>query len=420
VSTSFSGQPLFDTANYLEDLSDFHCHPSIPQFLASLPQPLSTLRDDYEISRQFLMKYADVPGTFSRFRGEIQRFLNYLWVTTKRTLSQVDADVVTAYFKTLKNPPHSWIAHGVFSAFTHANGLRLANPQWRPFALRSSDENPVYNASQASLNASRTALQTFFKYLVYQQYLQTDPLTDLRRRDRRAKPQFAKDLEVAVRRLTDWQWSWLMETLTDEANQNPKYERHLFIIVTMKSLFLRVGELAPRPLDDGAERIPVFGDFRRKVIQGEQYWSYFVFGKGDKARSVTLPDAYLPYLKRWRAHLGLPASMPDPGERNPILPSSHGLALGKRQVQRVYEQAVVLTAGRMEEAGFMDEAQQLEAIRSETHYLRHTGASQAIESGADIRHISEELGHASAAFTESVYVNSDQARKRFEGRERKV
>jgi site-specific recombinase XerD len=112
--------------------------------------------------------------------------------------------------------------------------------------------------------------------------------------------------------------------------------------------------------------------------------------------------------------------MPDPGERNPILPSSHGFALGKRQVQRVYEQAVVLTAGRMEEAGFMDEARQLEAIRSETHYLRHTGASQAIESGADIRHISEELGHASAAFTESVYVNSDQARKRFEGRERKV
>ncbi|HEY7886109.1 MAG TPA: hypothetical protein VIC08_14290, partial [Cellvibrionaceae bacterium] len=83
----FTGQPLFDTAHYLEDLSDFHCHPSIPAFLASLPQPLTTLRDDYEVSRQFLMKYADVPGTFSRFRGEVQRFLNYLWVTTKRTLA---------------------------------------------------------------------------------------------------------------------------------------------------------------------------------------------------------------------------------------------------------------------------------------------------------------------------------------------
>lgn len=420
MSAIFPGHPLFDTAHRLEDLSDFHCHPSIPKFLASLPQSLTLLRTDYEISRQFLMKYADVPGTFSRFRGEIQRFLNYLWVITRRTLEQTDTDVVTAYFKTLKNPPRNWIARGVFSAFTNANGLRLANPQWRPFALRSNDDKAVYSASQASLNASRTALQAFFKYLVYQQYLPTDPLNELRRRDRRAKPQLAKDVEVTVRRLTDWQWSWLLEALTAQADQDPEYERVLFVVVTMKSLFLRVGELAPRPLDDGAERIPVFGDFRRKIIQGEQYWSYFVFGKGDKARSVTLPDAYLPYLKRWRAYLGMPASMPDPGDRHPILPSTHGIALGKRQVQRIYEQAMVLTAARMEHAGFADEARQLEAIRSETHYLRHTGASQAIESGADIRHISEELGHASAAFTESVYVNSDQARKRFEGRYRKI
>lgn len=59
----------------------------------------------------------------------------------------------------------------------------------------------------------------------------------------------------------------------------------------------------------------------------------------------------------------------------------------------------------MRDQGFIEEADQFETIRSETHYLRHTVASQAIEAGADIRHISEELGHASAAFTESVYVN---------------
>ena len=136
MSVPFAGQPLFDSAKYLEDLSDFHCHPSIPQFLASLPQPLSTLRDDYEISRQFLMKYADVPGTFSSFCGEIQRFSNYLWVTTKRTLSQVDADEVTAYFKTLKNPPHSWKALNVASG----SPLRSSMTQ-RYFLWRGSDNS---------------------------------------------------------------------------------------------------------------------------------------------------------------------------------------------------------------------------------------------------------------------------------------
>lgn len=420
MSRSFTGHPLFDTASYLEDLADFHCHPSIPQFLGALALTTDLLREDYEISRQFLLRYSDVAGTFTRFRSEVQRFLNYLWVTSGRTLSQTDSDVVSAYFKTLKNPPKSWISRGVFAAFTDSNALRVPNHAWRPFALRSTDDNPTYSASQASLNASRTALQTFFKFLVSQQYLLSNPLDEVRRRDRKAKPQLASDVEADVRRLTDWQWAYLLETVTEAAAQHSKYERHLFVVVTMKSLFLRVGELAPRPLEDGAERIPVFGDFRRKVIQGEEYWSYFVFGKGDKARSVTLPDAYLPYLRRWRAHLGLLGTMPGQNERNPIIPSSHGNALGKRQVQRIYEQAVILAADRMRNQGFIEEAGQFEAIRSETHYLRHTGASQAIESGADIRHISEELGHASAAFTESVYVNSDQARKRFEGRERKI
>ncbi|NWN90582.1 tyrosine-type recombinase/integrase [Marinobacter adhaerens] len=420
MSRAFTGHPLFDTSRYLEDLSDFHCHPSVPRFIESLPLPATTLRQDYEVSRQFLLRYCDVAGTFTRFRSEIQRFLNYLWVIAGRTLSQTDTEVVSAYFKTLKTPPESWISPGVFAAFKSSGTLRTPNEAWRPFALRSKDENARYSASQASLNASRTALQTFFRFLVSRNVLLSNPLEEVRKRDRKAKASLASDVETEVRRLTDWQWSFILETLTDAAAQNPRYERHLFIIVTMKSLFLRVGELAPRPLEDGVLRTPVFGDFRRKVIQGEEYWSCFVFGKGDKARSVTLPDAYLPYLRRWRSYLGLSGAMPEQNERNPIIPSSHGNALGKRQIQRLYEQAVMLAVDRMRDQDFTEEADQLEAIRSETHYLRHTGASQAIESGADIRHISEELGHASAAFTESVYVNSDQARKRIEGRGRKV
>jgi len=36
------------------------------------------------------------------------------------------------------------------------------------------------------------------------------------------------------------------------------------------------------------------------------------------------------------------------------------------------------------------------------------------------RHISEELGHASAAFTEQVYVNADQDRRRAAGQQRSI
>ncbi|MBY6220724.1 site-specific integrase [Marinobacter hydrocarbonoclasticus] len=234
------------------------------------------------------------------------------------------------------------------------------------------------------------------------------------------KPNLNADRDAEVRRLTDWQWSYLLETLTELASANAKFERHLFVVVTMKSLFLRVSELAPRPVDRNQMRTPSFGDFRRTIVDGEPYWIYSVFGKGDKTWQVTLPDAYLAYLKRWRTHLGLASPPPVPGESTPILPSNKGDAIGKRQVQRIYEEAMVATADRMEDQGNADEARQMRAIRSETHYLRHTGASQAIEAGGDIRHISEELGHANATFTESVYVNSEQARRRTEGRRRMV
>lgn len=420
MAAKFTGHPLFDTADYLEDHSDNHLHPSVPAFLAHLKPDYDTLLLDYEAARQFLLKYSDVPGTFSRFRSEIQRFLNYLWVTSGRTLAQADEDTVSAYFRTLRQPPKSWISDGIYSAFVDLDGLRQPNPKWRPFVIRSTQKNATYFASEASLKASRTALTAFFKHLKGKRYTADNPVTELRKRDTKSQDPLATHEDREVRRLTDWQWSYLLETLLAAADETPKYERHLFVVVTMKSLFLRVSELAPRPHGDGQYRTPTFGDFKRKVLQGDEYWSYSVFSKGEKGRSVTLPDAYLPYLKRWRRHLGLTSALPTQGENHPILPSSHGGALGKRQVQRLYEKAVELTVTRMYDEGFKDESKQLEAIKTETHYLRHTGASQAIEAGADIRHISEELGHASAAFTESVYVNADQAQRRSQGRKRRV
>lgn len=416
----FPGFPLFDTAELIHEQADLELYPDLQAALAALPIDHESALKDFRIAHKFLVKYSDVSGTYSRFRSEIQRFLNYTWLIAKRRLSQADTDLVSSYFAFLKTPPAPWVSRGIYPGFIAADDLRRFNPQWRPMALRSKDTNTPYSVTQASLNASRTALQTFFKYLVNRDFLQRNPLLDVRKRDRNATPNLNQDKDAEVRRLTDWQWSYLLETLTELASTKPAYERHLFVIVTMKSLFLRVSELAPRPVDRGQLRTPTFGDFRRTIVDGEPYWIYSVFGKGDKTRQVTLPDAYLGYLKRWRNHLGLTSLLPVPGESTPILPSKKGDAIGKRQVQRIYEQAMVATAERMEKEGFTDEAKQMLAIRSETHYLRHTGASQAIEAGGNIRHISEELGHANATFTESVYVNSEQARRRTEGRRRLV
>lgn len=417
--SKFPGFPIFDTADRLAEQADLSGYTAIQHRLIELPMDQESLERDLTLSLHYLQDYTDTAGTYNRFRGEVQRFLNYLWVIAKRTLDQVDSEVVASYFKFLKAPPKAWVAPNIAPGFTNKGGERVINPKWRPFTRQRSQGN-TYSASPASLKSSQVALTSYFRFLMQRRVILEDPFLQVRKREVKAKSgSLLEQSEASVRRYTDWQWSYIRETIEAAADHDSRYERHLFVTITMKSLFLRVSELAVRSID-GQPRMPTFGDFQKRVQDGEPYWVYYVFGKGDKGRTITCPDEYLDYLRRWRTHIGCDSPLPLPNDSSPTLPSKRGGGLGSRQVERTCEEAIMLAVERMSDEGLVSESAQLKAIASETHYLRHTGASQAIEAGADIRHISEELGHASAAFTEQVYVNADQARRRSAGRKREI
>jgi integrase len=55
-----------------------------------------------------------------------------------------------------------------------------------------------------------------------------------------------------------------------------------------------------------------------------------------------------------------------------------------------------------------------------THYLRHTGASMEIERDRPLKDLSEDLGHASSATTDTVYVQVERRRRASSGKGRKV
>jgi len=417
--SKFPGFPIFDAASHLDEQIELQGYVTVRHAIEQSPVDTGNALRDLDASFRYLADYASVPGTYNRFRSEVQRFLNYLWLVAGRTLEQVDSEVVASYFKFLKNPPATWVAPSIYSGFLSEQGWREINPRWRPFTSQRS-KGKRYTASPASLKSSRTALASYFRFLRQRKIMEEDPFLEVRRRDTKAKSNaLLERQEASVRRYTDWQWSFIREAIEQVADRDSSYERHLFVIITMKSLFLRVSELAVRDVD-GESRVPMFSDFQSQVAGGEPFWTYYVFGKGDKGRTITCPEAYLSYLKRWRGYLGCDSPLPLPNESGPILPSARGGGLGARQIQRICEEAIMLAVKKMKGDGFNDDAAQLEAIASETHYLRHTGASQAIEAGADIRHISEELGHASAAFTEQIYVNADQARRRAAGRNRSI
>jgi len=399
--------PLFDTARRMIDgdcqLADY---PSLVTFLESCPPGAI---EDWNQAARFIVDYSASTGTYSRFRGEVQRFLLFLWREAGRSLQECNEDDVNRYMRFIKSPPAHWISQAPANGFKTHDGTRVVRAQWRPFVSKGS-----YAMRQATLDAAIRALNVFFRTLVARGYLNRTPMANARRSEQKAsRAQFEdEDGDELAPRLTDDQWHYLKETLLLAAEEDDKYERHLFIVITMKSLYLRVSELAPQTNELTNETYyPTMGAFRQRVVGGIRYWHMKVLGKGAKERYIPLPSEYLWYLKRFRRWRALPP-LPERGEQVPMIPRRHGGdQVGKRAIENLVKEAFLLAADRLDKNGRKDEALEMEQISDRTHYLRHTGASMDIESGRPIRHVSEDLGHASVAFTESIYISASSSKR---------
>ncbi|OLF81951.1 hypothetical protein AWH63_10450 [Marinobacter sp. C18] len=436
--SKFPGHPLFDTAEHLPDqLERLEDYPSLSEFLSGLPE---TAFKDWQQSAQFLQRHTGSPGAFSRFRGEVQRFLNWLWLVQGKTLVEVTGDDLDAYAKFVKRPPAAWITRegakdnespvkgsGRQRSFVSANGLRVANPYWRPFVWSN------VGLKKASIKSFVAILSSYFKKLVSAGYLPHSPISDMSKQSKKVRSRKAdssqksndkSEIEQRAPRMTLWQWIYLHDALVDAADKDDRYERHLFVVVTMKTFYLRVFELAPHGEKHGSydyDHEPVMGHFSQVVKDGTKYWHLFIHGKGDESRHIPVPDSYMPYLKRYRAYRNLPP-YPARGELKPmIVRADKKTALySKRSVERLVEASMGLAIQKLEAEGNLDEAAKFRQFQKVTHILRHTGASIDIEMGRPLRNVSEDLGHKSPAFTEQIYVHSDSAERYYTGFKRAV
>lgn len=413
-SKRFCGHPLFDTAERLGDMSDEATYDSLHQFLNQNP---TVVKEHYTAALEFLYRYQAIKGTFTSFRGEVQRFLLFVWVLRSRDLGSIDEDLVADYLNFIKKPYAAWIARGNHPAFIDVQGGRKANPKWRPFVQR---KDGAYQIATSSLAAGWSALNSFFQFLVRRKIVPSNPLVDLPKHHRIGH-QNSKKPSGKERRLSDEEWAYVLEFALGETENNPSAERDLFILVTLKALMLRVSELAPWTDLRGNGRIPVFGHFKMEKEQGEWVWVLEVFGKGAKFRSVSVPEQYLPFLKRYREYRGLPP-LPLENEQIPLIVGRSGEALGVRQISRLLSNTLLRAADHMEADGDPNGASRLRASATSTHFMRHLGASQALEGASPemLRFISQELGHKTPAFTDRIYIGSDISRQRLAGKKRRV
>ena len=273
--------------------------------------------------------------------------------------------------------------------------------------LNKEPDKKKYRPSQQTLTSTFTAIVVFYHYLMAEELCYGNP-AQIAKKDCKY---FINDAQVKdIKRLSGKQWQYLLDTAMDMASQDHQYERNLFVVAALKTLFLRISELSER--DNWS---PIMGHFWQDE---DDNWWLKVFGKGRKLRDTTVPPDFMTFLKRYRLARGLSA-LPASGDTAVLVEKVRGQGgMTSRHLRRLVQVIFDKAYENMKQSLGEDKALKLKEATS--HWLRHTGASMEIERGRALKDLSEDLGHASMATTDSVYVQTENKKRAESGKTRKV
>jgi len=396
MALEYTPIPLFDGLEHLNALLDTQ----IVQLKARLPSDIlanNNVLSDYKQTCNFLQAYRGSAETFKSYRRETERLLQWSWFLRSKSLKDLRRNDLEAFLEFCQAPPKDWIGIKHVPRFIVKDGLRVANPDWRPFiaaiskkAHRDGDlpNAKSYILSQSALQAIFAILSSFFNYLEQEEYSFGNPITQIRQKSKFLRKHHGMK---TIRRLSELQWAYIIETAELMATENPNlHERTLFIMNALFAMYLRISELAA-----SSRWIPQMGHFYKDM---DGNWWFKTVGKGNKERDISVSNAMLEALKRYRISLGL-TSLPSPGENTPLIPKALGKGPieGTRHIRKIVQHCFDKTMERLKSDGFIDDAESLMAAT--VHWLRHTGISEDVK----IRpreHVRDDAGHSSSAITD--------------------
>ena len=353
--------------------------------------------------------------TYDRFRNDVERFLLWSFIEKQKPIDQLRKSDLLEYADFCWQPPVTWIGTSNQERFRITNGYSAANEHWFPFKIQAPKslksqfeiDKKKYRPSQQTLSSMFTALIVFYNHLMAEDFCIGNP-AQIAKKDCR---HFIIDSQVKeIKRLTASQWQYVLDTAVQMADEDEMFERNLFVIAALKTLFLRISELSDRETWS-----PTMGHFWQ---DDDENWWLKIFGKSRKIRDITVPIDFLPFLERYRASrglLGLPAS----NENSVLVEKIRGQGgMTSRHLRRIVQSVFDQAHDNMRRAEGENKALKLK--EASAHWLRHTGASMEIERGRPLKDISEDLGHASMATTDTVYVQSENKKRAESGKRRKV
>ena len=403
-SSNHTPKPLFDTLVYLkQQLQQFQKTKDVAILKNHLKDLFPTTKlpnyavPDLEQVLQFLYGYRGNADTFTAYRRELERLVQWSWFVRKTSILKLKNTDLEHFIEFCAKPPKRWIATKVVARFQSIKGVRKPNPDWRPFVVKISKkshsdgnmpEKKDFVFSQQGIKILFNIISSFYSYLVQEELISSNPVARIRQKSRYIQ----KNQHTAViRRLSTLQWETVIKTAINLAEADPDaHERTLFIMNILYGMYLRISELVA-----SARWTPKMCDFFRDA---DGNWWFKTVGKGNKARQIAVSQAMLNALKKWRTHLGLPV-FPTPNDKSPLLPKQTGKGpmTSTRAIRAIVQLCFDTAISKLEKESLNDEA---EILRSATvHWLRHTGISDDVK----IRpreHVRDDAGHSSSSITD--------------------
>lgn len=341
-----------------------------------------TANTDWDAIKLWLSQYKENTRTFDSYEKEVTRF--YVWVLTTRQkpFSAVTFEDWSAYLAFVANPQPAdeWVS---------INRSKRGSAQYRPFA------GPLSPSSQ---RYAQTVLWSLFEWLRSVGYLAGNPIIIKRRRRQ-------SDTRSISRALSAELWQTVLSTIEQYPRNAPVEVRRYAQARWLVSLFYFTGLRTSEACDT------VMGAFFSLPDPQENCVRHFlrVIGKGDKERSVPVSDALASELSRYRQANKLSA-WPSADDDTPLvfsLQSTQRLKPLTRQALYLQLKAIFKRAGESLDERSLAGARTLK--EASTHWLRHTAATEMLNSGADLRTVQNVLGHASLATT-GIYSHSERLR----------
>ena len=233
--------------------------------------------------------------------------------------------------------------------------------------LRSGTAPAAKPYSPSSVARMLVSVRSFFRFLVREGYLPTDPTAKI------GSPRKPRSIPKAIS-LED------VERLIEQPPDDLLGTRDRAILETLYGAGLRITELIDLDVDD------VDLDAGTVLVRS---------GKGSKARRVPIGKAaraaLVGYLHRTRPELLKGASART--SRGALFLNARGGRLSRQGCWKILK-------GHARSVGLED--------RVSPHTLRHSFATHMLDAGADIRVVQELLGHASLATTQVYTLVSDK------------